>query len=107
MCAGMFAKGQIVPVPGAAALVVMRNLLHTEGAALSHFRRHHDARKIRAERQREIDNADRAGGEGCGEARQGIKAVRLLMLFHRPSSRSRAFGLSRKRASQSCAISPG
>jgi len=37
MRAGMFAKRQIIPVPGAAALSLMGNLFHAERAALSHF----------------------------------------------------------------------
>jgi hypothetical protein len=57
----MLAAGEIVPVPGGAALVVLRDLLDSKRPALSEFRREHDLREFRRQGLRQIDHADFSG----------------------------------------------
>ncbi len=59
MRAGVLAEADIIPVPGRAAIVVAGDFLHAERAALAHFRRQHDRRKIRRQCLRQIDKAER------------------------------------------------
>ena len=61
--AGMLAEGQVVPVAGRAAVIVMGNLLNPERPGLPPLRRQHDGRELRRKRLRQIDHADAAAGD--------------------------------------------
>ena len=99
MSAGVLAEAHVVPVPGRTALVVARSLLDPERSALTELGRQHDRREVGGEGLREVDDAHGAGAERAHERREDA--------CHWVSSRSSAFGLSVKRASHSCATSPG
>jgi hypothetical protein len=59
-------KGQVVPVPGRTTRVVARNLLDAHRRSLAELGRQHDDREVRAERERQIDDAHRAGCDRAG-----------------------------------------
>src|SRR5258708_21287284 len=50
--AGVLATGEVVPIPGRPALVVVRHLLDAERPALSHLRRQRERWKLRRQRLR-------------------------------------------------------
>ncbi len=70
MRAGVLAAGEVVPVPGRAALVVARHLVDAERPRLPEFRRQHDLRKLGRQRLRQVDDADAAAREFRGQSRQ-------------------------------------
>ena len=83
MRAGMLADGEVVPVPGDAALIVMRNLFHPERRALAERRRQDQRRRVRRKGLREIDGADAAGGNGFRERLKRGLRHRVLGGFRR------------------------
>src|SRR6267143_1061583 len=98
MRAGVLAAGKIVPVPGGAALVVARHFLDAERPGLAHLRRERDLRELWRKRLREVDHPDSSCRQFANE---------IIENAHEDNSLSSAFGLSRQRASHSCATSPG
>src|SRR5689334_16794532 len=106
MRAGVLAEADVVPVPGWPALVVARDFLHAEWAALAELRRQHDWRKIRRKRLRQVDEPDTARGDERAQERMRVACGALHARFlpglfgHElgscaVSSRSSVFGLSR------------
>src|SRR6267143_5266185 len=98
MRASVLAAGKIVPVPGGAALVVARHFLDAKRPRLAHLRRQRDLRELGRKRLREVDDPDFP----CRQF-----ANKTIENAHKDNSLSSAFGLSRQRASHSCATSPG
>src|SRR3954452_284435 len=110
MRTGVLAKSQVVPVPGRPTGVVARNLLDADRRGLAEFRRHHDDRKFRAERKRQIDDAHRAGCNRVGQLHE-TTAVHCASPVssksaYAPSSRSEPLGLATWRWRISSATSP-
>src|SRR6267143_1954961 len=98
MRAGVLAAGKIVPVPCRPALVVARHFLDAERPSLAHLRRQRDLRELGGESLREVDHPDPPRRQFANE---------VIEDAHEDNSLSSAFGLSRQRASHSCATSPG
>src|SRR2546422_443012 len=98
MRAGVLAAGKVVPVPGGTALVVARHFLDAERPRLAHLRRQRDLRELGRKGLREVNDADSPCRQFANE---------IIEDAHGDNSLSSAFGLSRQRASHSCATSPG
>ncbi len=75
MRAGMFAAGNVVPVPGRAALVVARNLRRAERIGLRQRRRQLDHRRRRFQRLRHVDNTDLAVSDSGSKFQQQVGHV--------------------------------
>ncbi len=65
--AGVLAGGDVVPVPGRAALVVMADLLEGEALGLPELRRQLDDRCVARQRRGEVDDLDAPGRDGFHE----------------------------------------
>jgi hypothetical protein len=70
MRAGVLAERNVAPVPGRAAFVVARDLLHAERRALIELGRQHDPREARRQRLRQVDNPYAAA---CERARELVQ----------------------------------
>src|SRR5882757_2647907 len=102
----MLTPGEGVSIPGGAAFIVARDLLHPERRTLAELRRHDDGGKFRGERVGEIDDLDIAGGNRAREGDQIGSTHFACAPAHEPSSRSSALGLTASRARMSSATSP-
>jgi len=71
MGAGVFADGDVVPVPAWAFVVVAADGFHREGGALAELGRQHDGGEIGREGLGEVHDADAAGEEVGGEGGEG------------------------------------
>ena len=67
MCPGVFADGQVVPVPCRSRFVVLRDLLNSHRARLSKLGRQNDYGEIRTKGKRQINNANLAICDVIGE----------------------------------------
>ena len=70
--AGVLAAGEVVPVPGRAALVVARHLLDAERPRLAHLRRQRDAGEFRRQCLRKVHYADFSGGKASTNCKSGF-----------------------------------
>src|SRR5712671_5909211 len=111
MRARMLAESQIVPVPGRPGVVVTRYLLDAHRGRLAELGRQDNDGKIRAERERQIDDTHSAGGDRSGEIQKALAVHADSPAFtnitaYAPSSRSTALGLAARRWRMSSATSP-
>src|SRR5204862_3597825 len=75
--AGVFAGGDVVPIPGRAALVVLADLGQRERPGLPELLGQGEDRRLGRQQGGEVDDLDAAGGQRGGEVLQQGHAATL------------------------------
>jgi len=105
--AGVFATGEVVPIPTRAARIVVRRLLDAKRPALAHLGGQRYLRKVGREGLGQVDDFDAPRAHGLDQGAQQRGCGGHAHVPPAAISRSNTLGLSRQRCNHSWATSPG